>query len=105
MGISESNMQGGGFGGNIMDAFKNALPKELKKIAHKLGKRLVTDDEFLDLLADALDGHDVGADLSDSDEDTESRSESTSVHPSQSVMSSLEVNSSKPAAARGGKKT
>jgi hypothetical protein len=56
-----------------------ALPKELKKIAHKLGKRLVTDDSFLDLLTDALDGHDVEEDLSDSEDDeNESKSESTS---------------------------
>ena len=40
---------------------------QLKKFAHRVGKRLLVDDGFLDDLADALDGIDLADELSESD--------------------------------------
>jgi hypothetical protein len=41
----------------------------MKRLAHRIGKRLLVDEVFLDDLADGLDGIDLAGELSDSDED------------------------------------
>lgn len=39
------------------------------KFAHRIGKRLLVDETFLDDLADALDGIDVADELSESEDE------------------------------------
>jgi hypothetical protein len=60
-----------GSGPNVMALSK----KEMVKLAHRLGKRLLVDESFLDDLADALDGADLSGELSVTDSDDESEDE------------------------------
>lgn len=43
--------------------------EQMESLAYKLGKRLVTNEKFLDDLADALDGIDIKQDLSDTEKE------------------------------------
>lgn len=45
--------------------------EQMAKLAHRVGKRLLTDDTFLDDLADALDGIDLQDELSVTDDEPE----------------------------------
>lgn len=42
---------------------------ELDALAHRIGKRFLKNDDFLDDLCDALDGYDVKNDLSETEDD------------------------------------
>lgn len=45
----------------------------MKRFAHRIGKRLLVDEVFLDDLADALDGIDLSGELSETQEEEEGR--------------------------------
>jgi hypothetical protein len=42
----------------------NLSNKEMKKFAHRIGKKLLVNESFLDNLIDALDGDDLHGELS-----------------------------------------
>jgi len=63
---------GGGSGPNVMKLSK----KQMLKLSHRIGKRLLVEEKFLDDLADALDGEDLNGELSETDSDESSEEES-----------------------------
>ena len=67
--------QTGGAGG-----FSGVMSKkQMVKFAHRIGKRLLVDDTFLDDLADAMDGVDLNGELSETEDDDDEESESEEV--------------------------